>query len=103
MKNQKKHKFFSEFGREHGCLTRDLSDLLYNGKLDKNKLVIVNGRRAIPADYEGAVLELLTRKGRIRPELKEPAPDQAASRCSATDQTALPGEQAAEKLEAVHA
>ncbi|HWB14484.1 MAG TPA: hypothetical protein VG826_34985 [Pirellulales bacterium] len=63
------HISFSEFARLRGCRPRDLSDLFYSRDLDETKLVTIRGRRFIPWTYAPRIMEILTARGRIRPEL----------------------------------
>lgn len=61
----------SETARRIGARPKDISDLLYQRRLDDMRCPIVAGRRLIPEDYLAIVQATLQRVGRLPADRKE--------------------------------
>ena len=48
-----------------GCKPRDISDLIYQGRIDPGACPIVAGRRMVPASLLPKITELLDEAGRL--------------------------------------
>lgn len=55
-------------GRKFGVMSRRVSDLFYQGKLDSSKCPVVSGRRLIPKGYLPEVKKALEEAGFVKRE-----------------------------------
>lgn len=58
-------KSVSDVAREIGCRPRDISDAFYGRILDDSRIVVVAGRRAIPAEYVATIRQVLEDRGKL--------------------------------------
>ena len=55
----------TELAREWGCAPRILSDAFYGRHLDESRILLVGGRRLIPADYVPEIRAKLIELGKL--------------------------------------
>jgi hypothetical protein len=63
----------SDVARLLGCRPRDISDAFYARILDEGRILIVGGRRAIPADYVPEIRAKLVEAGKLQAAMEATA------------------------------